>query len=87
MEQSHAKITLGLEQIQRRTDEAVHVAKKSDSKYGKGKRSRSSNLTSGHITLPVGVVGRLDVLGRDDVERQHRISSTVVHLSLVSDAA
>lgn len=39
------------------------------------------------MRLPVGVVGGLDVLGRDNVERQNGIGSTVVHLSFVSDAA
>lgn len=37
--------------------------------------------------LPVGVVRRLDVLGRDDVEGEDAIRSTVVHFSLVPDAA
>lgn len=41
----------------------------------------------GYLQIPVGVVGRLDVLGRNYVEGQDRIGSAIVHFSLVPDAS
>lgn len=39
-----------------------------------------------HNKLPVGVVGRLNVLGRNDVEGQDSVGSAVVHFGFVPDA-
>lgn len=36
--------------------------------------------------LPVGIVGRFDVLGRNDVEGQDCISSAIIYFSFVSDS-
>lgn len=80
----HAMITISPEQMQggKIIYEAMTLFKN-----GQIKRVQSIKFEQQTLWLPVGVVGRLDVLGRDDVERQHRVSSAIVHLSFVSDAA
>lgn len=45
-----------------------------------------TSTTGRGLQLPVGVVGRLDVLGRNDVEGQDSVGSAIVHFGLVPDA-